>query len=105
MPLMQLSQNDNEEHLLHIVSMASKLIKITNIILFYNFNYNKSFLSFDKKPVEVTGDFYVKGVTIGNEYEEEIEREKEGIRKAEEDMKNAMVVKNVEVEEEEEITI
>ena len=56
--------------------------------------------------MEVTGDFYVKGpVTIGNEYEEEIEREKEGIRKAEEDMKNAMVVKNVEVEEEEEITI
>lgn len=44
-------------------------------------------------------------VTIGNEYEEEREREREGIRKAEEDMKNAMVVKNVEVEEEEEITI
>lgn len=49
----------------------------------------------------MTGDYYVKGpMTVMNEYEEERRKEEEGIRKVEEDMKNALAANEVEVEEE-----
>ena len=56
--------------------------------------------------MEVTGDYYVKGpMTVMNEYEEERRKEEEGIRKVEEDMRNALVGKEVQAEEEDEVTI